>query len=356
MSEPRPAPVAAVAPPAPAARRRFVLHPFEIAAYALTLIVVAILRAHGLRMNGHAFGWSFVPMIENLPRVLAIGLGLQVAGHLLTRRSLGDWLRRVARPRSLVLWLRLWFAAMALTFSYTWLKVCVPLLRTRVFDPELWRLDRALHLGVSPSIFVTQLFHGTVLTPLFDSWDGLWVTSVLGLLSYGFLADDPRARRHVATAWILLGFAGVFIYLALPALGPCYSFPDVFADVLPRMPDAAAGQRALWGNYVRMIAGRDGSLRQFNPYLGIAAMPSLHVGADWMFALWARRFAPRLFLPLALATLLTFLASLLTGWHFAVDGYVGLALAWLAVRAADRLEPGRREPAGDTPALKAPAS
>jgi len=342
-----PAAVDAAAPPATTAsagRRGLRIHPFEIVAYAMTLVVVAILRARGLRMNGHAFGWSFVPMIENLPRVLAIGAVLQVVGHLVTRRSLGGWLRAVGRPRALALWLRLWFAAMALTFSYTWLKVCIPLLRTRVFDPELWRLDRALHFGVSPSIFVTELFHGTVLTPLFDRWYGVWVAMVLALLSYAFLADDVRARRHAATAWILLGFAGVFLYLALPALGPCYSFPGAFAELMPRMPNAAAGQRVLWGNYVRMIAGRDGSLREFNPYLGIAAMPSLHVGADWMFALWARRFAPRLFLPLALATFLTFLGSILTGWHFAVDGYVGILLAWGAVRLADRLEPRRSVP------------
>ena len=50
------------------------------------------------------------------------------------------------------------------------------------------------------------------------------------------------------------------------------------------------------------------------------------------------RRARRLFLPLALATALTFLGSLATGWHYAVDGYAGMLLAWVAVRIADRVE------------------
>ena len=121
-------------------------------------------------------------------------------------------------------------------------------------------------------------------------------------------------------------------------------------DFVPFLMYHAVGtQGALAANYARMIAGRDGSLREFNPYLGVAAFPSLHVGAHWLFALWARRHARPMFVPFAVATALTFVASVATGWHYAVDGYAGLLLAWLVVTVADRLEPAPRDEKGPRP-------
>jgi membrane-associated phospholipid phosphatase len=64
-------------------------------------------------------------------------------------------------------------------------------------------------------------------------------------------------------------------------------------------------------------------------------MPSLHVGGHWLLMLWARRLARPLFMPAVVGTFLTFLGSLVTGWHYAVDGYIGIVLAqtayWLAL-------------------------
>jgi hypothetical protein len=63
-------------------------------------------------------------------------------------------------------------------------------------------------------------------------------------------------------------------------------------------------------------------------------MPSLHVALHWLFALWAWRAARPLLVPWIIATLLTFLGSLATGWHWAVDGYAGVALASAAFAVA----------------------
>ncbi len=320
-------------------RRRFRLDPFEILTYSLTLAIVVALRVHGLRVGRQAAFHTFGPMFASLPRVFVMGVVLQGLGLLLAWRSPRGWLRAVARPQSLFLWLRVWLAAMAMTFAYTWLKVCVPLLRSTALDPLFWRLDRALHFGFSPSIFATQLAHGTLLVPLLDRWYGIWVSVVIATLAYVFFSPDLAARRNFAFACAVLWLGGAFLYWALPAVGPCFTAPEVFTALAARMPHALAGQGELWRNYLTMIAGRSGDLYRFNPYLGVAAMPSLHVGAHWMFALWSRRHAPRLFLPFALATLLTFFASLVTGWHYAIDGYAGMLLAWLAVRLAERFEP-----------------
>jgi PAP2 superfamily len=320
-------------------RSRFVPRPFELLTFGLTLAVVGILRASGLRMDLRTVSFMAGPMIRRLPFALGLGLALQALGLALHRRSPRAWLRAVATPASALLWLRVWLAAMAMTYAYSWLKVSVPLLRRTLLDPALWSLDRTLHLGVSPSVFVVELVRGTPLAGWLDLWYGFWVTSVLAALAYVFLSERVAERRNFAFACAFLWLGGVWVYLALPALGPCFASPDVFAGILGEMPHTAFTQSVLWQNYLRMLAGRDGTLRQFNPYLGVAAFPSLHVGAHWLFALWARRHERRLFLPLAAATGVTFLASVASGWHYAVDGYAGMLLAWLAVRVADRFEP-----------------
>jgi hypothetical protein len=322
------------------------LHPFELYTYGMMLAVILFLRASGFRMGSQALAWTLPPMLANLPRALAIGLVLHAVGFLVTRSSPRPWLRAVLTLPSALLWLRVWLAVMAMTFTYTWLKVCVPLLRTTLLDAELWKLDRWLHFGFSPSIFAVELLGGTALLPLLDRWYGFWLTSVLGALAYFLLAAEPHRRRRFVLACALLWTLGAGLYLALPALGPCYANPEVFRSIESEIPRSDYVQRLLWANYTTLVAGRDGTLTRFSPYLGVAALPSLHVGAHWLFAIWSWRHARRLFLPFALATLLTLLGSVATGWHYALDGYAGMLLAWGAVRLAERWEPapiGARE-------------
>ncbi len=315
------------------------LAPFEIYTYGVTLVIVVFLRLSNLRMGWQSLRYSYVPMIEQLPRILVLGIAAQLLACLITRRSPRAWLQAVATWPSMLLWLRVWFAAMAMTFGYKWLKVCVPLLRTTVLDPALWRIDRIVHLGFSPSIFAAELLQGTRVAHWLDIYYGAWVSTVLVSLAYIFLSDDLAKRRNFAFACALLWLTGAWLYFALPAVGPCFTVSEVFDQIRAQMPKAMATQRALWENYGRMVAGRGGSLREFNPYFGVAAMPSLHVGAHWLFTLWSRRYARRLVPIFAGATLLTFLGSIATGWHYALDGYAGMLLAWFAVRVADRFEP-----------------
>jgi hypothetical protein len=313
--------------------------PFELFTYGATLAVVGYLRWRGLRMDWRTIEFMAGPMFAQLPRALGIGLVLHAVALALARESPRSWLQSVATPVSALLWLRVWVATMTVTYTYSWLKVSVPLLRWEVLDPALWKLDRLLHFGISPSIFAVELVVGTPVAGWLERWYGLWLTSVVGMFAFAFLSPVLARRRNFALACAVLWIGGAALYFALPAVGPCYASEDVFRELRAEMPGAAAAQAQLWENYVKLVAGRDGSLKQFNPYLGVAALPSLHVGAHVLFALWARRHARRLFLPFAAAAALTFLASIATGWHYAVDGYLGALLAVAALWIAERFEP-----------------
>lgn len=113
----------------------------------------------------------------------------------------------------------------------------------------------------------------------------------------------------------------------MPALGPVYAFEGYLLRIAAMFPTNAATQAALLTNYDavhRLMAGEDAMIV---PHLGIAAMPSLHVAVHFFLFLWARRIGSRLSPLLLGMTMLTFIGSMATGWHYLIDGLIGLVLA-----------------------------
>lgn len=320
-------------------RARFRPRPFEVVPFAAVAAIALGLRAQGLPIGVEALRYIVEAVLHRLPELTLAGLAVHLLAHAVRRRSPLPWLRALVAAPSLGLWVRLWVVLTAVTFGYSWLKVCVPLLRDGLLDARLWALDQALHFGLSPTVLTVELVAGTPLAGALDVWYALWLSCVLVFQSAVFVAGDLGRRRNFALACGLLWLAGSLVYLALPAVGPCFAAPEVFDGIRDEMPRAARIQARLWGHYQALVAPADGGPRVFRPFLAVAALPSLHVGAHWLFALWSKRHAPRLQLPFVVATGLTFVGSLATGWHYALDGYAGMLLAWGAVRIADRLEP-----------------
>lgn len=242
----------------------------------------------------------------------------------------------ILNPGWIVLWVRLLFVSTLLFYSYTWLKLDVPLINWRIYDSYFWNLDIALHGGFSPSLFCLALFNNRAFLWSLDSLYGIWL--FIALITQGFFTAslDPVLRKRYMFSIVLIWIVGVWIYIGWPALGPVYFHHSQFAQTLKSMPSADFTQRALMANYNKVVLSRSTGIIKapFNPSLGIAAMPSLHVGLMWLFFLWSRRL-PRAFpLFFFLYTILVFVGSLVSGWHYAVDGYVGVLIAWLSYRGA----------------------
>lgn len=325
---------------------------FEIVAALFLLSVVLTLRGAGMRLDLHAVRYTLPLVAPTLAKILVWGAALHVLWRLVRREDLREYLRGLGSLAFLAETLRIWLAAVALAFAYVWLKVCIPLLDHRTWDAELMALDRALHLGVSPTRFAVALVEGhPALVRVLDWWYGQWLfTSFLG---FGFFAMflAPHVRRGYLASMALLWCLGAWLYLSVPALGPVYVAQGEFDAVRPQLEGAVFTQDRLWENYQKMLAGRTGPLQSFNPSLGIAAFPSLHVAIHWLLTLWARRCARPLFWPGVAATGLTFAGSVVTGWHYALDGWAGLLLAQACFMAAVRVEPEPPAPeAGPPPA------
>lgn len=313
---------------------------YEAVVLADFAVVVWLIR-HRARL-----GVDLATTLRDLPP-----FALQVAGFLLAGlvlrsalagllSSLRAWVRfRAAfRPGSLIDLARFLVVVSLTSYAYSWLKVTVPLLRPDVlFDGGLFRLETALHLGVNPGRFLQSLFPYTALWKALDGWYGIFIYTIMAGLGWFASVLSQRDRARFLAGFSLLWVLGSWWYLATPSLGPCFVLKDDYAEVRASMPRQSATMDLLFAHYGRVRAiHRHPEGADISPYLGVAAMPSLHVAAQAFLAFFARRRSKALFLAYVAATALTLFTAVVSGWHYAIDGYAGLLLAWGCVRYGER--------------------
>ncbi|HUM03419.1 MAG TPA: phosphatase PAP2 family protein [Thermoanaerobaculia bacterium] len=289
---------------------------------------------------------------DQLPFALSIA-GLTAAGFLLRtllvlcrdgRTRAGHLLGAGTRPTALLDVARFVLFTVLAAHGYTWLKIFLPLINPALHDAALARMDAGLHFGLDVNRFVIELLPFPGLWRLIDGYYMLFLATVLLGLGWFASALSLKERARFAAGFALLWITGSWLYLAVPSLGPCYAFPADYETVRTSLPIQTATQETLLRHYrsIRNLRERGEEGMVVSPVLGVAAMPSLHVAGQAFFALFARRRSRPLFVFFTAATALTFYGSLVTGWHYAVDGYAGLLLGWLCVRVADRGAPGPR--------------
>ena len=191
--------------------------------------------------------------------------------------------------------------------------------------------------------FALELLPFPALLHALDSFYGLFLATVLVAVGWFATGLSIAERTRFASGLAVLWLSSAWLYLAVPSLGPCYAFPGDFVEARRSMPLQTFTQERLLRQY-RLVRGLRTSGAEgmvIDPVLGVAAMPSLHVAAQAYVAFFARRRSRPLFLLYTTAAALTFFGSLVTGWHYAVDGYAGFVMAALAARWAGR-PPGRR--------------
>ena len=250
-------------------------------------------------------------------------------------------LRALLNPRSLVDLLRLLAALALISYAYSWLKVALPLLRPDVLDDQgLFRMETVLHFGVNPGRLLQGLFRTRPLEARRRALRGVHLHGDRP----GSAGSPRRSRSGTARASRRAsrscGSWGRGSTSRAPCLGPCYVLKDDYTEVRASTPPQSATLDLLFAHYGRVRAfDRRPEGTDLSPYLGVAAMPSLHVAAQAFLMLVARRRSWALFLLFAALTAVTFFTSVVSGWHYAIDGYVALLLAWVAFTAGSRSVP-----------------
>ncbi len=249
----------------------------------------------------------------------------------------GSWLTvilgrlQVALP--ILLTLPVFFAA------YNSAKSLIPVVHPFAWDSTFARLDEVIH-GAQPWRLLHPILKYPVVTYAIDCIYQTWFLVVAAVVVWqASSVSKPELRyRFFLTyllLWILLGSTlATFVSSAGPCYyeqvrgesGPYHELMDHLQTVNVRYPmHVLAEQEYLWGLH------KNGSTYMVS---GISAMPSMHVSMVVLFALVGWRAHRAVGISLTAFAVLTAVACVYLGWHYAVDAYIatlGTLAIWWAV-------------------------
>ncbi|HSP13257.1 MAG TPA: phosphatase PAP2 family protein [Thermoanaerobaculia bacterium] len=282
--------------------------------------------------------FSFIPTLGGYA---AIGIAARCA-IAWYRGELRAYLRILRSPGWLIDTVRLIVSGALMVHTYFWIKLVVPLLHPVLYDQALWDIDRRMFFGYSPNILFLELFSRPLVLKSIDiSYARIFFISMS--LAFIFFLSDPSRRLRVAfsNGNTMLWLLGAWLYLLIPSLGPAFRFPDVWFPFVYGLDMTQAFQGALIKNYEAVLRlPRGGSFRDVQLMMGVAAFPSLHVAFQTFVFLWMRRVWIYGEIVFGIFTLVILIGSVVTGWHYLIDGIAGMAMAivcYLAAAATWRL-------------------
>jgi len=220
---------------------------------------------------------------------------------------------------------------------YGWIKLVIPLLHPRLFDQELWNIDRMIFFGISPNIFFLNLFNGHLALRAVDlTYGNIFLVGLC--VAVGYFISSPVKRLRVAfmTGHVFLWLTGAWLYMLFPSLGPAYRFPDIWLQYADELRVTQSMQTLLWRNYSHVLRMNGPNAAPVNILLGIAAFPSLHVAFQTFIFLWFRRIWTWGEVLFAVFVLAIFLGAMITGWHYLIDLFAGMLLAWIVWAVTSR--------------------
>lgn len=225
------------------------------------------------------------------------------------------------------------FAAFFWAFS-SWKSIIPSVHAYGQWDERLRLVGNWLH-GGQPDAMLAPWF-GTsaalvALDRLYESWWFVLVGMVLYEIWQPDLATAKRFLLAFVLTWIVLG---MFVATAFSSVGPCFAGlvtgTHMYDPLLARLHAANAvspmtvlqAQAYLWDAYTKGVVPPGG---------GISAFPSLHVAGATLCALALGQRNRWLGGAAWVYVGLTWIASIMLGWHYALDGEVGMlgvGLCW----------------------------
>jgi hypothetical protein len=233
---------------------------------------------------------------------------------------------------------------MCFMYVFANVKAAIPILNPLSWDTYFSELDRTLHFGTQPWVWLQPLLGYAPITFLININYNLWfLVTWMMWVHFAFAGRPSELRtRFFLSFFALWIIVGSLLAIAFSSAGPCFYgrlgfTPDPYVDLMTYLRGvnetyaiwAIPVQDELWQGYV------DNSVI----VRGISAMPSMHNGSALLFALagyQVSRFAGRL---LSAHAILIFIGSIHLGWHYAVDSYLAWVLTlviWFAVAPVSR--------------------
>jgi hypothetical protein len=224
--------------------------------------------------------------------------------------------------------------------AFSFMKDLVAVFQDFPWDQTFAAWDRALHFGTDPYVLLMPVLGGPVALKVLNGAYHFWLFLLYFVVFVAaFTKVNPHARLAFLIAFVLTwGVGGNLLAIWLSSAGPVYydrlGFGGEFVPLMDHL-NATHRSTVLWALDVQEMIWQ-GYLGKGN-YTGISAMPSMHVASSTLLMLYVytwKRLAGHL---MAVFLLMILLGSVMLGWHYAIDGYLGALIAWAAWKTGQRL-------------------
>jgi len=207
---------------------------------------------------------------------------------------------------------------------YCNIKQAIPFINGNIYDSQLLFIDKIIHLGLNPNILSVKFFGNEYTSGTIDRIYISWYMLQPMILAYFAIIPNRQLHIRFFTSYFAMWILGGISALIIPSMGPIYISPEWFAEL--NMPFARRLQQMLLKHYEAALANPD-KYKVFI-YEGIAAFPSLHVGIVAVFAFFLWKVNRKVGIAMFMYVALIQIGSVLLGWHYAIDGYFAIGLAY----------------------------
>jgi hypothetical protein len=211
--------------------------------------------------------------------------------------------------------------------SYRNLKNFLPRVFTGVQDPVLHNIDKLLFFGHEPAIVLHQMLGDDLAAHVLGAVYLLFLpVSPFSLIAFLVWSRNISYGYWFATAQCLAWAFGTATYYAVPTLGPAFSYPWLYVDLVPS--GVKSLQDSLYFSRMDAIYNPLGDSIQ-----SVAGFASLHVGIILTLALVTQYTVRHALLRRLMWAYfgLTVVSTLYFGWHYISDDIAGAVIAWLSV-------------------------
>ena len=321
----------------------------------LLLVLIAVHVAVAILL-GTFTGFAFNPQ---MPGLLAMLLGILMPWFVLIRfgtlvydvgvrqRSQRPLADVVGTLKSLAMDFRwqiesvLRFLAITLFIaSASYLKEMITVIQPFAWDAFYAQMDRWLHFGIDPWRLLMPLTGSHSITWALNMVYHGWFFAIYFCVFVACFARNATSKAFLLAFVLTFAIGGNVLATVFSSAGPVYyealGLGDDFAPLMSHLYmidetwslPALAVQEGLWASY-----------ETNNGHAAISAVPSMHVATSVLMALFAFAMSRFWGWVMTLFAVMIMLGSVQLGWHYAVDGYMGALIAWVAWWASRRMVP-----------------